>query len=216
MNSQETMRRLRAARPQAHPSTHDDGLFARLVAAPGDPRLRRSSDRRSRLTAPGRRPRLLAGGSLGIAGVIVALTLVFSGGTASPAFAVTRQADGTVLVTLSNAQAIVGADEQLEKMGIREQVNYQTAPGAAQSSAPVACKLVLGPGDYTAAPTSKGPRVKMRLGTDNTGSGTIVAPDGNSGASGTVHLASCVSYPEGPGTELGNSGQAFLNAHGGS
>jgi hypothetical protein len=215
MKTDQTMERLRAARPTAVESRDHASLFAQIVAEPGDPRLGQATHKPSRLRAL-KRPRVLAGGSLGIAGIAAVATLAFSGGAAAPAFAVTRQADGGVLVTVSSAQGLPGADRQLIAMGINEEVNYSTAPGPATSSAPVACASVAGPGSgyhtpsgYESAKPSGAP-VKLLLGTDN----TQVIPSGQTGA-GTVHLTTCVYYPAGPGTQLGNSGTKFLNANGG-
>jgi hypothetical protein len=47
------------------------------------------------------RHRLLAGGTLGLAGVGAALVLILGGSAASPAFAITRASDGSVLVSLN-------------------------------------------------------------------------------------------------------------------
>jgi hypothetical protein len=214
MKNDHTLERLRAVRPARVESRGHAALFAQIVAEPGDSRLRQAAHKPSRVPAL-KRPRVLAGGSLGIVG-IVAATLAFTGGAAAPAFAVTRQADGTVLVTASSAEGVAGADRQLISMGINEEVNYSTAPGAATSSAPVACESVAGPGTgyktasgYEPAKPS-GPPLKLLLGTDN----TVVIPSGQTGA-GTVHLTSCVYYPVGPGTQVGNSGAKFLDANGG-
>lgn len=213
MKTHETMDRLRAARPPAVEPHDHAGLFARIVAGPGDARLAAA---RTPSRAPAlNRPRVLAGGSLGIA-AIAAATLALTGGSAAPAFAITRQADGAVLVTVSSPSGIAGADRQLIAMGIDEEIDYSTAPGPATNQTPVACASVAGPdigyhtpsGYEPAAPS--GPPVKLLLGTDN----TMVIPSGETGA-GTVHLAGCVYYPTGPGTQVGNSGTQFLNANGG-
>ena len=101
-------------------------------------------------------------------------------------------------------------------MGIHEQIDIETAPGPATVRGAVSCAATAGPGAVTpnnVAAKPSGPAVKVLLGKD----GTDVAK-GNSGpapTAATVHLASCIYYPYGPGTELGNSGQKFLNAYGG-
>ncbi len=60
---------------------------------------------RSRRTGVLRRPRVLAAGStLGLAGIGAALLLILGGSSAPPAFAITRDSDGSVLVQLSYAQ----------------------------------------------------------------------------------------------------------------
>jgi hypothetical protein len=135
-----------------------------------------------------RRPRLLAGGTLGLAGVGAALVLALGGSTAAPAFAVTRQADGSVLVTVNVAQTtqpwVLGADRKLAAMGIDEQIGVpNTQPGPATVSGPVSCTPLGG------VNTPAGPPVKVLLGTD----GTQVIPSSTTGA-GTVHVSSCVYY----------------------
>ncbi len=61
-----------------------------------------SGPMRARVRRP--RPRLLAGSTLGLAGVGAALVLALSGSAAPPAFAITRTSDGSVLVKLNYAQ----------------------------------------------------------------------------------------------------------------
>jgi hypothetical protein len=161
---------------------------------------------------PGRgrvpRPRLFAGGTLGLAGAGAALVLALSGTSAPPAFAVTRQHDGSVLVTVNVAQTtqpwVVGADRKLAAMGIDEQIMIGTKPGPAAAGGPVSCTPLAG------VNTPAGPPVKVLLGTN----GTQVIPAGNTGA-GTVHLSSCVYYKSvrfpaagNDSPSLGNSGTA--------
>ena len=90
------MRRLRAARPAATEPAEDAALFARIVAAPGDPRVAEAAPRRSL------RPRrgVLAGGTLALAGAAAAVVVALSGSTAPPAFAISRNDDGSVLVNI--------------------------------------------------------------------------------------------------------------------
>jgi hypothetical protein len=137
--------------------------------------------RRARL-----RPRALAGSTLGLASFGAALVLALGGSAAAPAFAVTRQHDGSVLVKVNvNAKEawVLGADRKLAAMGIDEQIMVGYASGAAAVSGPVTCTPLGG------ANTPAGPPVRVLLGTD----GTQVVPSSNTGA-GTVHLGSCVYY----------------------
>ena len=212
MNHDRLMRRLREARPKAEAPGDHEALFAQIVAEPGDSRLAEvSSQRRSRLVA-WKRPRILAGSTLALAGVSAALVLALGGTAATaPAFAVTRDSDGSVLVTVNTDQTTQpwaeGADQRLASMGIHEAIDgIQTAPGAATSSGPVSCTPGSGAaeaapgGGYRPAPgTPSGPPVKVLLGTD----GTDVIPAGTTGA-GTVHLVSCIYYNAPVGA--GNSG----------
>jgi hypothetical protein len=160
------------------------------------------------------RPRLLAGSTLGLAGVGAALVLILSAGGAAapPALAVARESDGSVLVTVNTDQTTQpwaeGADQKLASMGIHEAIDgIETAPGPATSSAPVSCTPGTGndhltpSGRLRAIPGSpSGPPVKVLLGSD----GTDLIPAGTTGA-GTVHLVSCTYY-DAPDPFAGNSG----------
>jgi hypothetical protein len=132
-----------------------------------------------------RRPRVLAGSTLGLAGAGTALglTLVAAGGT--PAYAVTTNGDGSVLVTINQESALPQANAKLTAMGIHEQITIGMASGVAAVSGPVNC---------TPAPGVPGPAVKVLVGTN----GTEVIESGNTGA-GTWHLASCYVSDTGSG-----------------
>src|SRR5258708_7483409 len=67
------------------------------------------------------RPRLLAGTSVALAGVgaMLVLALVLSAASSPPAFAVSRNADGTYTVSLQKLAAIHGANARLAALGIR-------------------------------------------------------------------------------------------------
>jgi hypothetical protein len=185
----------------------------RSVAA--DLRAEQRAPRAVMAWATRRRSRLLASSSLGLAGIGAALVLILSAGGAGapPAFAVTRESDGSVLVTVNTDQSTQpwaeGADQKLALMGIHEAIDgIETAPGAATSSGPVSCTPGSGAvepapgGGYQPAPgMPPGPPVKVLLGTD----GTDVIPAGTTGA-GTVHLVSCVYYNARVDPFAGNSG----------
>ena len=142
---------------------------------------------------PGRprrpRRRYLAGSTLALAGAGSALGLVLTAGAATPAFAVTKTADGSVLVTIGKTQALPQANAKLTAMGIHEQIIIDMASGAASVSGAVTC---------TPAPGVSGPPVKVLVGTN----GTEVIGSGNTGA-GTWHLAACRVAGD---TGSGNSG----------
>jgi hypothetical protein len=141
--------------------------------------------------APGRapllrRPRVLAGGTLGLAaiGTAIALTLGAAGGT--PAYAVTTNDDGSVLVTLNHDTALPGANAQLTAMGIHEQISIQMATGPAPVKGPVTCARAQGGSNL--------PLVKVLLDKDGT---EVIQPGttgGNTGV-GTWHLAACHAWP---------------------
>jgi hypothetical protein len=73
------------------------------------------------------RPRLLAGTTVGAAGTGVVLALVLSAAGSSPAFAVTRNHDGTVSLALLRSDGIVGANARLSALGIRAKIVPQAA-----------------------------------------------------------------------------------------
>ena len=76
-----------------------------------------------------RGPRLVAGTSLGLAGVGVAVALVLGATTTSPAFAVIRNHDGTVTISIERASGIAGANARLHQLGVRAKVMQQVPAG---------------------------------------------------------------------------------------
>jgi hypothetical protein len=149
---------------------------------------------RARRTRP--RPRVLAGGTLGLAGVGAALVLALGGTAATaPAFAVTRSNDGSVLVHLNyNAnQNLPQVEQKLASMGIHERVTIYMARGAATVSGPVTC---------TPNPGVSGPTVKVLVGTNGT---EVIAPGQSAGntAEASFHLVRCFTSSD---TVSGNTG----------
>jgi uncharacterized membrane protein YgcG len=65
------------------------------------------------------RPRLLAGTSVALAVAVATVALVLSAASSPPAFAVSRNADGTYTVTIQKLAAIHGANARLAALGIR-------------------------------------------------------------------------------------------------
>ena len=185
MKNDNEMDRLRAARPAAPPPTRDhEARFVQTIAEPGDPRL--ASPTTTGKTRSARRwvsrPRILAGGSLGLAGVAAGLVLAFSGSTASPAFAVTQNSNGSLLVHLyrfSPAQLQV-LTQQLNAGGIPGQISFGTWHGPAPVPGPITCS-----NDVPGAQ-----QVQMLLGSG----GTYVVPAGQQGA-GSWHLVECIVVP---------------------
>lgn len=131
-----------------------------------------------------RRPRLLAASTFGLAGGVTALALALGVASSPPAYAVTTNADGSVLVTIDQVSALPQANAKLTAMGIHEQVAIYMATGTAAASGPVSC---------TPAPGANlsGPALEVLVGKD----GTEVIPPGQiAGATGagTYHLGHCV------------------------
>jgi hypothetical protein len=174
-------RRLRAARPVAPDPGDHDALFARIVAEPGDPRL--ADSRHGRSWSPPRR-RVLAGGSLGLAGVAAALVVALSGSAAPPAFAITKSGDGSVLVTINRLESLPDANRKLAAMGIHEQITIYMATGAAAVSRPVTCTP-------TPGANVSGPPLKVLVGKDGTEDIQPGQTAGNTGV-GSYHLDRCV------------------------
>ncbi|HEY4828985.1 MAG TPA: hypothetical protein VIH85_19580 [Solirubrobacteraceae bacterium] len=146
-----------------------------LSAPPGRARTRL---RRSR-------PRLLAGGTLGLAGVGAALVLILGGSAASPAFAITKSSDGSVLVHLNINSSLPQVNAKLAAMGTHEQIGIAMAPGPAAVSGPVTC---------APRPGVSGPTVRVLDGPNGT---EVITPGqtGDNTGVGTWHLASCSVYP---------------------
>jgi hypothetical protein len=75
------------------------------------------------------RPRVLAGTTIGAAALATALALVLGATTSAPAFAVTRNHDGTVTVSIRRTSGIAGANARLHQLGIRATVMWQAPAG---------------------------------------------------------------------------------------
>lgn len=66
-----------------------------------------------------RRPRLLAGTTIGAGATGAVLAIVLGAASSSPAFAVTRNHDGSYSVTLRSLSAIPAANRTLSELGLR-------------------------------------------------------------------------------------------------
>ncbi len=131
-----------------------------------------------------RRPRVLAGSTLGLAGAGTALTLTLTATGSTPAYAVTTNSDGSVLVTINQKSALPQANAKLTAMGVHEQISIQMSRGAAAASGPVNCTPAPGVSNLP------GPPLRVLVGKDGT---EVIAPGttaGNTGV-GTWHLAAC-------------------------
>jgi hypothetical protein len=84
------------------------------------------------------RPRLLAGTSFALAVAGAAVALVLSAASSPPAFAVSRNADGTVTVTLQKLEAIGGANARLAALGIRARLVEMTTGCTVKALPPAA------------------------------------------------------------------------------
>lgn len=161
-----------------------------------------SADARARRARDARRstrwPRALAGSTLGLAGIAAALLLAL-GGTAgtSPALAVTRQADGSVLVTVNvdaSTSWVGPADSKLAAMGIDEQILLSHQDGAPPVSGLVDCSPLSG----ADAPT--GPPVKVLF-----TRGAAASGEGDTGADSTM-VSGCAYFATPDGSDTGDTG----------
>jgi hypothetical protein len=148
-----------------------------------------------------RRPRIVAGSTLGLAGVGAALLLVLGGSAATPAFAITKQGDGSVLVKLNYLKDLnlPQVDQRLKELGTHEEITIYMAPGAAAVSGPVTCTPATG------AASPSGPPVKVLVGSN----GTEVIGQGQSAgntAEGSFHLDRCVVTSDAASSNAGNTG----------
>ena len=147
-----------------------------------------------------RRPRVLAGSTLAVAGVGAAVALVLTSTSSTPASAavtVARVSDGSILVTLNQpgSQALHQADQKLAAMGLNEGIVIYMGSGPAAVSGPVTCAPEPG--------IPNQPTVKVLVGTNGT---EVIRPGttpGNTGV-GTWHLNSCNLASNTGGT--GNTG----------
>jgi hypothetical protein len=141
-----------------------------------------------------RRPRILAGSSLGLAGIGAALVLILGGSAAPAAFAITTQSDGSVQVQLSYTNAnLPQVNQKLASMGTGEAITIWMAPGSATAPGPVTCARGAG---------VSGPKVTVLVGSN----GTEVIGPGQSGgntAEGSFHLVRCLTSSN---TGSGNTG----------
>lgn len=117
--------RLRSAdplKPGLLPSEADtEAALRRLLAAGPDARRARGAPGwRVRLTRP--RLRLLGGVTAGTAAAGTALVLLLGAATTSPAFAVTRNHDGTVMVSITRSSDIALVNRVLRALGVRARV----------------------------------------------------------------------------------------------
>ena len=107
-------------------SKFEDHLWTEFVHEHGDAMARLS---RSTVRHAHRGPRLVAGTGLGLAGVGAAVALVLGAASPLPAFAVTRNRDGTVTISIHRVSGIAGANAKLHQLGIRATVMQQVPAG---------------------------------------------------------------------------------------
>ena len=144
-----------------------------------------------------RRMPVLAGSTLGLAGIGAALVLVLGGTAATtPAFAITKDANGVLVhLNYTSDQNLPQVDAKLASMGIHENVGIRMAPGAATVTGPVTC---------TPSSGVSGPTVRVLVGSNGT---EVIAAGQSAGntAEGSFHLVSCFTSSN---TGAGNTGNS--------
>jgi hypothetical protein len=143
----------------------EDNLWLEVVREHGDELAR--TERTGHAHRRAGRPQLLAGTAAGLAATATAAALLFGASTSSPAFAVTRNPDGTVTINLLHRSGIAGANKKLAAMGVRAQIAVQAkvppqlvCPGGTAptitfdpASIPSSQELVIAPGQTSVSGT---------------------------------------------------------------
>ncbi|MFZ0976358.1 MAG: hypothetical protein WAN22_29315 [Solirubrobacteraceae bacterium] len=88
------------------------------------------------------RPRLLAGTSIGLAVAGTAAALVLSAASSPPAFAVSRNSDGTWTVSIQKLAAVHGANAKLAALGIRARLVVVTQGCTVKALPPTAVQAM--------------------------------------------------------------------------
>jgi len=157
-------------------SEFEDNLWLSVVREHGDELARTERIAYSHRRAS--RPQLLAGTTAGLAAMATAAALLFGASTSPPAFAVTRNADGTVTINLRHSSGIAAANKELAAMGVRAEIAMQAktppklvCPGGAAptitfdpASIPASQELVIAPGQSAA-----GEAAALKTGSDGSG-----------------------------------------------
>jgi hypothetical protein len=104
-------------------SEFEDNLWLEVVRDHAHELAR--AGRRGRKHRRASRPQLLAGTTVGVAAIATAAALLLGASASPSAFAVTRNPDGTVTVSLKRPSGIAGANRKLAAMGVRAQIAAQ-------------------------------------------------------------------------------------------
>jgi hypothetical protein len=181
-------------------SEFEDNLWLDVVREHGDELARVARPVRTRKRAI--RPRLLAGTTVGAAAIAIAAASLLGASTSPPAFAVTRNPDGTVTVSLRQLSGIAGANEKLAAMGVPARI-----AGMAKTAPPLVCPggiaptvtfdpagvprgqvIMITPADDAAAPKGNPGGSNTSIGTDGRAAGGNTAAGAiSNGANQVVH-----------------------------
>jgi hypothetical protein len=160
-------------------SEFEDNLWLSVVREHGDELASTGRLVHTHRRAP--RLRLLAGSTVGLAAAATGAALLLGASTSSPAFAVTRNRDGTVTVHLMKSSGIAGANKTLAAMGVRAQIR-----DLAKQPPTFVCPGGTAP-TITFDPDSIPNRQALVITPSQPGSGAPAAPKADTG-SGTNHV----------------------------
>jgi hypothetical protein len=148
--------------------------------------------RRTRLRLP-----VLAGSTLGLAGVGAALLLALGGTAATtPAFAITQDANGVLVhLNYNTNENLPEVNAKLAAMGLHEAVTIYMASGPASVGGPVTC---------TQGPGATKP-VRVLVGANGTETIAAGQSAGNT-AEGSFHLVHCIVKSDNNSGNTGNTG----------
>jgi hypothetical protein len=182
----------------------EHGAQLRQLPRPGSDPATSPARRRPRAV---RRPVWLATGATGVAAAVTAAVLALGG--AAPAFAVTRGADGSVQVSVSELSGVAGANAALQRMRIPVRV-VPVRPGCPSMSSLPHPHLVQHPWISVGSGNGPGGRRSVTVKMSHTGG----VPAGSTlllafstqgglsqGAGGLISgpVPRCVTLPSGPG-----------------
>jgi len=176
-------------------SNFEDHLWREVVREHGDglAQVSRPAARNNRRA----RPKLVVGAGLALAGAGAVLALVLGATTTSPAFAVTRNHDGTVTVSVNGYGGIAGANAKLHQLGIRAEVMTQMPSGCAVMRGSPAPSPGIADAHWTISPG------KIPAGRTLVLAPAAEANGGNSGSGGQIW--SCPTGPVGGAPSPGAS-----------
>ncbi len=121
----------------------EDRLWSDLLGEPEADRALAATQPAGR-RKPARRAPLAVGGLVFVGGLLAAALMLTGGSSTTPAYAVALNPDGSVTLTLNEVLGVAGANEGLEKLGVRVRIARPEA-GCTATAEPIH-----GPGEPSA------------------------------------------------------------------
>jgi len=152
-----------------------------------------------------RRTLLAGGGTLALAAAAVIATLV--GGSATPAYAVTKNPDGTITLAVYRASGIAGANARLRQLGDQQVVVVPIEPGCPRPAAPA----VSGRGHRITMGTALSPNGSVTVHAQGIPAGDILVVGVETSGHSSLGVATLTSPPapsciNGPASPPGHGG----------